>query len=208
LTTAARARFIRGFRGFTLAEVLTAVTIIGLLAVVMLPIVLGRLASARADAIVTEMQSLQDALQLFNRDVGRYPQRLDYLSVLPTPAASVFDACGTAISAQNQAKFRGPYINREIVMINPGGGITKYPLATGDSVESVLTRTTITNPVTGGTQQVLQILVYGPEQDITQMIDSTVDGKVDGGNGIVQYAAIQPNENTIKWTIPIKNGAC
>lgn len=199
--------------GFTLAEVLAAIAIVGLLAVVVSPIVLGRLATSRAEAIVSEMLSLQDALQLFNRDVGRFPQRLDYLNVLPTPATSVFDACGTQISAGNQAKFRGPYINREIVMIDPfnvvpANRITKYTLATGDSVESLLTRTTITNPVTGGTQQVLQILVSGPEKDLTQRIDSIVDGILDKDNGIVRYAAPAANENTIKWTIPIKNGAC
>jgi prepilin-type N-terminal cleavage/methylation domain-containing protein len=207
LTTAARAKFRRAAVGFSLPEILVAVAIIGLLTVVMAPVVLNRLALARADSIVSEMQNLQQALQVFNRDVGRYPQRLDYLSVLPTPATNVLDACGTQISAQNQAKFRGPYVNREIVMIDPfnvvpANRVTKYVLATGDSVDAVLTRTT------SGTQQVLQILVYGLDQSTTQRVDSTVDGVLDSSNGIVQYAAIQPTQNTIKWNIPIKNGAC
>lgn len=207
LTSAARVRFRRSVAGFSLTEILVAVAIIGLLTVVMAPVVLNRLALARADSIVSEMQNLQQALQVFNRDVGRYPQRLDYLSVLPTPATNVLDACGIQVSAQNQAKFRGPYVNREIVMIDPfnvvpANRVTKYVLATGDSVDAVLTRTT------SGTQQVLQILVYGLDQSTTQRVDSTVDGVLDGSNGIVQYAAIQPTQNTIMWNIPIKNGAC
>ena len=201
-----RGNSLRGRHGFTLAEIIVAVAIVGLLIAVVLPVVTGRLALEHASAIVSEMQNLQDAVRLFYRDVGRYPARLDYLNVLPT--SGVADACGTAISAQNQAKFRGPYINREIVMVNLGGGITKYPLATDDFVESVITRTTITDPVTAGTQQVLQLLVYGPDQSITRMVDSTVDGIIDRNNGIVRYAAIQPTDNTILWTIPIKNGAC
>lgn len=193
-------------RGFTLGEVLVALVIVALLAAVIVPIVYGRLAIGRAEAIVSEMQNLETGLRLFNKDVGRYPARLDYLNVLPS--ASVVDACGTAISAQNKAKFRGPYITRPIVMINPGGGDTRYILATGDTVQSALTRTTITNPVTGGVQQVLQIQVSGPEQDITLMIDSTVDGIVDRSNGIIRYAAPLLNENIVLWTFPIKNGAC
>lgn len=193
-------------RGFTLVEILVAVLIVALLVAITVPIVTGRLALAHADSIVSEMQNLQQALVAFHRDVGRYPARLDYLDVLPT--SGVVDACNVAISAQNQAKFRGPYINRQIVMVNPGAGITKYVLATDDSVDATLTRTTITNPVTGGTQQVLQINVYGVPQDITRMVDSTTDGIVDGNNGIVQYGALLPTGNTISWNIPIKNGAC
>lgn len=195
-------------RGFTLTEILVAVTIVGLLAVIVVPVVLGRLDDSRAEAIATEMTNLQTGLKLFNRDVGRYPSRLDYLNVLP--GSGVVDACGAAISAQNQAKFRGPYISRTIEMINLAGPPvnTRYILATGDSVESVLTRTTITNPVSGAVQQVLQIRVFGPEQDITETVDKNVDGLIDRLNGIVRYAAVQPNENTILWTFPIRNGAC
>lgn len=192
--------------GFALAEILIAVLIIALLAAVVVPTIYGRLSASRADAIVGEMQSLQNGILLFYRDVGRYPRRLDYLNVIPV--AGGVDACGTAISAQNALKFRGPYINREIVMINPGGGITKYTLATGDSVESLLTRTSIVTP-TGGTQQVLQILVYGPEQGIAEAIDKNVDGNLDAAGGLIQYVVLSaPNEYLMKWTIPIKLNAC
>jgi hypothetical protein len=192
-------------------EILVTVAIVGLLITVMVPLVTNRLALAHVDAIVGEMKSLQQALITFNRDVGRYPARLDYLNVLPT--SGVVDVCGAAISAQNQAKFRGPYINKPIDMVDPFNPVpanvnTRYVLATDDSVESVVNRTTITNPVTGGTQQVLQIEVIGPDQTITRMIDSTVDGVVDKDNGIVRYASLLATGNTILWTIPIKNGDC
>lgn len=190
--------------GFTLGEILVAVTIIALLAAAVVPTILGRLESSRADAVVVEMQSLQNAIMLFYRDVGRYPRRLDYLNTLP---AGALDACGTTISAQNIAKFRGPYINRTITMINPGIGLTKYILATGDSVESLLTRTTIST--FSGNLQVLQINVYGPEQNIAEDIDLKVDGVIDASGGIIQYVGNpQPNEYIVRWTLPIKTGAC
>lgn len=190
--------------GFTLAEVIVAVGIVALLIAVVVPVVVGRLESERADAIVAEMRALETGTRLFVRDVGRYPRRLDYLNVL-ADAGGVRDVCGTAIAAQNQAKYRGPYINRplEVTAAN-----TKYSLATGDTVDALLTRTTITNPVTGGVQQVLQISVYGPEQSLIETIDKDVDGIIDRNNGIVRYAVPQPNENTLLWTFPIRNGDC
>ena len=195
----------RRIAGFSLAEILVALLIVALLAAVVVPTIFGRLAAARSDAIVGELQSLQNGIMLFYRDVGRYPRRLDFLNVLPTPATNAIDACGTQLTSQAQANFRGPYINRVITMINPAGGITKYLLATGDSVESLLTRTTITTP-TGGTQQVLQILVYGPDQSTAEAIDKSVDGNIDGSGGIIQYVAIAPY--IVKWTIPIRLNAC
>jgi general secretion pathway protein G len=190
--------------GFTLAEILVAIFIIALLASVVVPAVYGRLSAARADAIIGEMQNLQNGIMLFHRDVGRYPRRLDYLDALP---AGAVDACGTTISAQNAAKYRGPYINRSINLLNPGGGVTKYLLATGDSVEALLTRTTVTTTV--GTQQVLQILVYGPEQSIAEAIDQRVDGVSGSSSGIIQYVGNpQPEEYIVKWTFAIRTGAC
>ena len=191
--------------GFTLVEVLVAITIVALLGLIIVPVVLGRLDVARAESIVAEMQTLQTGIQMFQRDVGRYPKRLDYLVVLP--GSGVVDACDAPISAQNQAKFRGPYINRSIADSAGGTVGTRYTLATDDSVDWTPTRTTIT-AVSGGTQQVLQILVRGPEQGIVEEIDTDVDGVVDGTQGTIRYSAIQPNENILVWTFPITNGAC
>jgi prepilin-type N-terminal cleavage/methylation domain-containing protein len=191
--------------GFTLAEVLVAFAIIAALVAVIVPVVMRQLAAARVNAIVAEMQAHQSGIMLFYRDVGRYPLRLDYLNVIP-PNPTALDACSNVISAQNVAKFRGPYINKTITLLNPGV-INKYILSTGDSVESVLTRTTIVT--VGGSQQVLQILVYGPELDVAQDIDVAVDGVINATGGIIQYVGVTPPEDYIvKWTIPIKNGAC
>lgn len=191
--------------GFSLGEVLVAVAIIILLTVMVVPSIMGRLNSAQSDAIIGELRTLDDGLQLFRRDVGRYPRRLDYLNVLPT-AGGVLDACNVAISGPNQAKFRGPYINRSIVMVDPGTGNTKYVFSTGDTIESTLRRTTI--PAAIGTQQVLQILVYGPSPATASAIDLLVDGVVDFAAGTVQFIDTPAATDTVKWTIPIKNDSC
>lgn len=193
-------------RGISMPEVLVAVTIVAILSAILIPTVYGRLETARVDALVLEMKNLQKGVELFHRDVGRYPLRLDYLNVLPSPGA-VLDACGAAISAQGKAKFKGPYISRSIVMVNPGGGITKFALATGDTVESAIRRTT--DATAGGSRQVLQILFYGPKQATIDKLEADVDGTVDATRGILRWVNIAfPSSDTLKWTIPISTGAC
>lgn len=184
---------------FSLAEILISLAIIALLAAVVVPTVFSRLESARGDAIIGEMQALQNGVLLFYRDVGRYPARLDFLNTL---ASGDFDSCGVAIPAPNFAKYRGPYINRSIVMINPPTN-TKYILATGDSVESAISRVNITTAT--GTQRVLQILVSGPDQTVADDIDAKIDGAVNAGAGIIHYATVG---KIVKWSIPIRSAAC
>jgi prepilin-type N-terminal cleavage/methylation domain-containing protein len=192
-------------RGFSLAEILVAVVIVAVLAATVIPTIYGRLAASRSDAIVGELQGLQQGIMLFYRDIGKYPRRLDYLNALPAPATNGLDLCGNNLTGRDTMNFRGPYVNRQIQMINLGAGNTKYLLATGDSVDAMLTRTSqvISN---GGTQQVLQISVYGPDQSTAEAVDKSVDGSIDGTTGLIQYVAAAPY--VLKWTLPIRTGAC
>jgi prepilin-type N-terminal cleavage/methylation domain-containing protein len=190
-------------RGFSLVEIVVAIVMVVLLLTVTIPLVITRLAEAHANAIVSEMQGFERGIQMFVGDVGRYPRRLDLLNTI---VAGDFDACAVAIPTANLNRWRGPYINRSITLIN-GTVDTRFLLSTGDTVQSQLTRTTIAT--VGGTQQVLQILIAGPEQSIVTRVDSLVDGVADGTRGTIQYTTpLALQDNTIKWTFPIKNGAC
>ena len=186
--------------GFSLAEILVAITIVAFLTAMLVPTIYGRLQSARADAIIGELQGLQNGLMRFYTDVGRYPARLDMLNTLKS---SDGDSCGlVAIPDLNIARFRGPYVNRSIVMAN-FPIVTKFAIATGDSIDSVLARLNITTAT--GTQRVLQISVYGPEQAVADDIDRKVDGTVDATHGIIFYSSAG---KIVKWTMPIKSAAC
>jgi general secretion pathway protein G len=193
-------------RGFTLTEVIVTMVIVAVLGALLIPTVFVRTKVARADAIVAELSNLESAIYLYRNDVGRYPGRLDYLNKLPS--GTLVDACGNNLSAGNQAKFRGPYISRPIVLLNELS-LPWYVLATGDSVNGFLNFL----PNFQG-QRVFQIEVAGPELDVAKIIDAKVDG-VEGDNaGKLQYSdnggagTNAGMEKLLTYTIPVRAGAC
>jgi general secretion pathway protein G len=76
-----------GSRGFTLIEIMVVVIIIGLLAAVIVPSVIGNVDKARVTKVKQDIQSLETALTLFRLDNAKYPtteQGLTALMVRPT----------------------------------------------------------------------------------------------------------------------------
>jgi general secretion pathway protein G len=72
--------------GFTLVEVMVVVVILGVLAALIVPRVIGRTDEARATAAKQDIATIQQALKLYRLDNGRYPsneQGLQALHVKP-----------------------------------------------------------------------------------------------------------------------------
>ncbi|MEM7785459.1 MAG: prepilin-type N-terminal cleavage/methylation domain-containing protein [Planctomycetota bacterium] len=67
-STASKAR-----SGFTLTEVLVAITIIGILVGITVPVVINALGSAREAVIITEIKQMELAVEDFHSDHGFYP---------------------------------------------------------------------------------------------------------------------------------------
>jgi general secretion pathway protein G len=85
--------------GFTLLEIMVVVVILGVLAALVVPKVLGRPDEARAIAAKQDVASLMQALKLYRLDNQRYPtteQGLQALVVRPAsaPAATNWKAGG------------------------------------------------------------------------------------------------------------------
>ena len=76
-------------RGFTLLEIMVVVIIIGLLAAIVAPNVIGQSDKARVEIARTNMAALGSALDLYKLDNGKYPtteQGLQALIEAPTDA--------------------------------------------------------------------------------------------------------------------------
>jgi general secretion pathway protein G len=69
-------------RGFTLIELMVVVTIIGILAALIVPRVIGRTDDARVAAARQDIAQLMQALKLYRLDNGRYPSSSQGLQAL------------------------------------------------------------------------------------------------------------------------------
>jgi general secretion pathway protein G len=112
-TTAGRRK---GLRGFTLVEMLVVLTIIGLIAALVGPRVLGYVSSSREKSAELQIAALASALDLFYIDTGRYPTKSEGLQALVSRPASI----------QN---WNGPYLRDGKVPFDPWGSQYTYDLS-------------------------------------------------------------------------------
>jgi general secretion pathway protein G len=70
--------------GFTLIELMIVVVILGLLATIVMPRILGRPEQARRMKAKVDIRNIESALALFKTDTGRFPTTSEGLEVLVT----------------------------------------------------------------------------------------------------------------------------
>ena len=75
-------------RGFTLIEIMVVITILGILAALIVPRVVGRTDDARIAAARQDIASVMQALKLYRLDNGRYPTTEQGLQALITKPAT------------------------------------------------------------------------------------------------------------------------
>ncbi len=116
-------------KGFTLIEIMVVVVILGLLAALVLPRIMGQEDKARVEAAKVQIRALEDALDAFKLDNGFYPsteQGLDALIKKPE-------------TGRIPAKYRdGGYLKparipkdswgRDFVYLSPGGENREYDI--------------------------------------------------------------------------------
>jgi general secretion pathway protein G len=110
-------------RGFTLLEMLVVLVIIGLLAGLVGPQLMGRVDVSRQTAAETQGRMLKSALDTMRLDIGRYPTKEEGLGVLVTPPADERVA----------RKWRGPYLS-EGLPADPWGNPYQYEPISGNTV--------------------------------------------------------------------------
>ena len=96
-------------RGFTLIEILVVMAIIGMLAVMVAPNIFNQQAGAQIDAALSQISSLEAALDTYRLDVGEYPDSL----------------VGLRENISGRAVWNGPYLRRS-VPLDPWGNEYVY----------------------------------------------------------------------------------
>ena len=95
-------------RAFTLVEMLLVITIIGILAALVVPKMMGRSEQARQAAARADISSIKTALDAFEVDNGYYPKTLADLLQQPRDAKS----------------WHGPYLDK--IPQDPWGNLYEY----------------------------------------------------------------------------------
>ncbi|MBL4821486.1 MAG: type II secretion system major pseudopilin GspG [Gammaproteobacteria bacterium] len=85
-------------KGFTLIEILVVMAIIGMLAVMVAPNIFRQRTGAMRDASISQISSLETALDTYRLDVGEYPDALD----------------GLMIDDSGRAAWNGPYLRGNV----------------------------------------------------------------------------------------------
>jgi prepilin-type N-terminal cleavage/methylation domain-containing protein len=174
-------------RGFTLAEILIALFILGVLAAVLYPTAAGQLRSGQSAALGNQLDNLRQAISNYRQNVTHFPSALSQLTTAPT-AADV-DACGTVLGATNTL-WRGPYITQVIT--------GNMPIADALAINA-LTRI----PPTGvGAPGLLQIRVASVDSALAVDLERQFDGNANFATGTIQWTTL--GVDTLKFLIPIR----
>lgn len=87
-------------RGFTLVELLVVILIISMLAAFVAPNLFKHLGRAKRDLARPKMAIIEDAIQRFSLDCGRFPDDSEGLDALLSPPADL------------EGKWNGPYLKQ------------------------------------------------------------------------------------------------
>ena len=90
--------------GYTLTEMLVVIAIIGLIAAVLTPSLMGQLGRARVKSAQLQLESVAAAVEMFRSDVGRYPTQAEGLRVLLVEPAEVEGWTGPYVKSANTLK--------------------------------------------------------------------------------------------------------
>jgi len=102
-----------GDAGYTLTEILVVMAIIGLIAAVLTPGLVGQLGRARSKTAQVQLETVAAAVESFRSDVGRYPSDSEGLNALVSQPGGVDG-------------WTGPYVKGAKLLSDPWGHAIEY----------------------------------------------------------------------------------
>jgi general secretion pathway protein G len=110
-----RCRRLKDDQGYTLTEILVVMAIIGLIAAVLTPGLVGQLGRARAKSAQMQVDTVAAAVEMFRSDTNRYPTDSEGLGALLTEPGTVDG-------------WAGPYLKNLKLLQDPWGHAVQYKL--------------------------------------------------------------------------------
>jgi general secretion pathway protein G len=101
-------------RGFTLIELLVVLLILGMIAGLAGPQIMGYLGDSKAKAAKLQISELEGTLDLFKLDIGRYPNTTEGLQALVQAPATAGD------------RWHGPYLKKNVIPKDPWNNDYQY----------------------------------------------------------------------------------
>lgn len=111
------ARFVRPKAGFTLIELMVVIIILGLLAAIVMPRIVGETDKARYGAAQAQMRILEDALKRYKLDNGLFPSTEQGLEALVRRPS---------VGAAARGWPEGGYLDKQEVPRDPWGNVYIY----------------------------------------------------------------------------------
>lgn len=96
--------------GFTLLEVLMVVAVIAILVLIIYPSVRSVSTRAREDALRTDLQTMRQAIAIFQQDVGGLPTSIEQLVLSKQDAIDTLPTTDAAGNLMVAAHYKGPYL--------------------------------------------------------------------------------------------------
>lgn len=112
-TVKQRQRKTKPAKGFTLVELLVVLAILGMLAALVGPQVLNQLGGAKSKSAAIQISDLEQALEIYKLDVGRFPSSSQGLEALVSEPSGV-------------RGWNGPYLKKGELPLDPWGNPYEY----------------------------------------------------------------------------------
>lgn len=176
-----------GRSGFTLVEILVVLAIGIVLAVAVVPTVIGAVEQSRVEESAKSFRSLGEAIGSMWQDMEQYPALLSDLS---GPLGAT-DLCGTAFTAAN---WTGPYLNRSV----PATGLP-LPIGTANN-----TLTYTEQPQPNPTEYLLEITVEDAAIEDARALQAEVDDDDDATAGAIRWGTETDGLVDLSYVRPVQ----